>query len=90
MDLLALVLGTLYDFVYLLEALLHAYFLKVPSFLAVCALGMCSWACSITVMFVSASETTTEFKFKLWFVAGRAAVLRVVTWVGVLGIVCFP
>ena len=69
-DLLALVFWTLHDLVHLFEAFLHAYLLEVPCFLAVCALGMCGWACSTAVVFVSTCEATTDFKFELWF-AGR-------------------
>ena len=62
-DLMALVFWALHNFVHLFKAFLHAYFLEVPCFLAVCALGRCGWACSAAVVFVSTSEATTDFKF---------------------------
>ena len=62
--------GTLYDFMHLFETFLYAYLLQVPCFLAVRALSMRSRACCITAVFISASETTSEFEFQPWL-AGR-------------------
>ena len=69
-DLLSLVFWALHNFMHLLEAFLNAYFLEVPCFHAVCALGICGWTCGATFVSVSTSEATADYKFELWFAGG--------------------
>ena len=76
MDLLALVLWTLYDFMHLFETFFNAYLLEVPCFLAERALSMRSRTCGITAVFISASETTSEFEFQPWLAGRWTTVLK--------------
>ena len=65
------------------DRFLYAYLLEVSCFLAVQALSMRSRACGITVVFISASETTSEFEFQPWLAGRWTMVLKFIVRVTV-------
>ena len=86
-DVLTVVIWTLYDFIpRLFEALFHADLMKVPHFLAVLALGMDCQACGINVMLISTSKAATVFEFELWFTSRWTMGLESIAWTSLLSL----